>query len=84
MSQNQKPADLTEIKLSDDRVARIVPFKGKHIRHARIMMRDAGHDFLFALIAQTTTIDGHGIVPEDLDEMAGADVVKLQAAVEGN
>ncbi|QOD81892.1 phage tail assembly protein [Chromobacterium haemolyticum] len=84
MSQNQKSAGLAEVKLSDGRVARVVPFKGKHIRFARRMQVEAGHDFLFALIAQTTTIDGQGIVPEELDEMDGKDVVKLQAAVEGN
>lgn len=84
MSQNQKSAGLAEVKLSDDRVARVVPFKGKHIRLARRMQAEAGHDFLFALIAQTTTIDGQGIVPEDLDELDGKDVIKLQAAVEGN
>ncbi|NHQ83163.1 hypothetical protein HA051_16485 [Chromobacterium vaccinii] len=72
------------IKLSDGRVATVAPFKGRHIRLARTMARDAGHDFLFALIAQTVAIDGQAIVPEDLDDMDGHDVVKLQAAVEGN
>lgn len=84
MSQNQKSAGLVEVQLSGGRVARVPPFKGIHIRLARRMQVEAGHDFLFALIAQTTTIDGNGIVPEDLDEMAGSDVVKLQQAVEGN
>lgn len=81
MSQN---AELTEIKLSGDRVARVVPVKGKHIRLARKMQLEAGHDYLFALIAQITTIDGVGIVPEDLDDMPGRDIARLQTAIEGN
>lgn len=72
------------IPLSGGRYAVITPFKGRHIRQARVMMREAGHDFLFALIAQTVTIDGKSIVPEDLDEMDGKDVIALQSAVEGN
>lgn len=77
-------AELTEIKLSDDRVARVAAVKGKHIRLARRMQMEAGHDFLFALIAQATTIDGTGIVPEELDELPARDIARLQAAVEGN
>lgn len=74
----------TGIALSDGRLATVADFKGRHIRNARRMQLEAGYDFLFALIAQVTTINGVGIVPEDLDEMAGKDVVRLQAAVEGN
>lgn len=74
----------TGIPLSDGRLATVADFKGKHIRNARRMQLEAGYDFLFALIAQVTTINGAGIVPEDLDEMPGKDVVRLQAAVEGN
>lgn len=84
MSENQAVPQDDAITLKDGRKAKVVPFKGKQIRIARKMQLEAGHDFLFALIAQVTTIDGHGIVPEDLDELDGKDVIKLQAAVEGN
>ncbi|BAK75384.1 hypothetical protein NH8B_0549 [Pseudogulbenkiania sp. NH8B] len=77
-------AELNEFKLSADRVARQIPVKGKHIRLARKMQIEAGHDYVFALIAQVTTIDGVGIVPEDLDEMPGKDIARLQSAIEGN
>ncbi len=73
-----KPA-FKEIELSCG-LARIMRFKGKHIRQAT---RDAEGDsgkMMFALIAATTTINDKSIIPEDLDEMDGEDVLKLQGA----
>lgn len=67
------------IKLPSGKEAKILEFKGKHIREAQ---RIAGTDvskFIFAMIAVTTTIDNKPIVMEDLDEMDGRDVIKLQA-----
>lgn len=66
-----------EIKLTSGKIAVIQPFKGRHIMQAQ---RIAGGDqerFLYALIAMLTTIDGQGIVLEDLEAMDGRDVLKL-------
>jgi hypothetical protein len=65
-------------------VATISDFKGKHIMEAtKVAEGDAGK-MIFALIAITTTIDGKKIVMEDLLEMNGKDVLKLQAAFSVN
>nr|WP_294864346.1 hypothetical protein [uncultured Pseudogulbenkiania sp.] len=74
---------LVEIKLTGDRVARVGEPKGLHIRQARRMQQEAGIDYIFALIAQLTTIDGQAIVPHDLDDLPGRDVVKLTETVQG-
>lgn len=75
--------ELTEIKLSDGRVARVGEPKGLHIRQARRMQQEADIDYIFALIGQLTSIDGAGITPHDLDDMPARDVVKLTEAVQG-
>jgi len=72
------------IPLSDGRLAVVVPALGRHIRQARRMQTEAGHDFLFAMIAQLTTLDGKPIVVEELDDMPARDVARLQGLVEGN
>lgn len=74
----------TPIPLSNGRSAVVEPFFGRHIRQARKMALEAGYDFTFALIAQVAKIDGAGITPDELDDMPGNDVIKLQEAVQGN
>lgn len=72
------------ILLRDGRRAVVAPAMGRHIRLARRMQAEAGHDFLFSMIAQLTTLDGKPIVVEDLDDMPAPDVARLQGLVEGN
>jgi len=67
-----------EVILSDGRKAVIRKGKGRDVKAA---MRVSGADssiYLFALIAQLTTIEGNAIVMEDLEDMGMADVTKLQ------
>jgi len=55
------------------------PFKGKHIRKAQ-QFADGDQSLIIpSLIAQLVEIDGKSIVMEELDEMHGADVLKLMA-----
>lgn len=68
-----------EIKLPSGKVVTIGDFKGKHIREAQRISQGEQDKFLFALISLTSTIDGQPIVVEDLDDMDGADVLKLMA-----
>lgn len=65
--------------LPSGKVAVVSDFKGKHIRQATEQADGNAGKMIFALIAITTTIDGKKIVMEDLDEMPGRDVLKLQA-----
>jgi hypothetical protein len=68
-----------EAVLPSGKVAVVSDFKGKHIRQATEMADGNAGKMIFALIAITTTIDGKKIVLEDIDEMPGRDVLKLQA-----
>lgn len=52
-------------------------FKGKHIRKAQLIANSDSSKLMYAIIAQLVTIDGQGIVMEDLDEMSGPDVLAL-------
>lgn len=72
------------ILLRDGRRAVVAPAMGRHIRLARRQAAEAGHDYMFALIAQVTTIDGQPLIAEDLDAMPGPDVVKLMEETQGN
>lgn len=72
-----------EIKLPSGKVATIMEFKGKHIRKAAQIAEGDSGLLIFALIAQCTLIDGQPIVAEQLDEMDGRDVLKLQTEFSG-
>ena len=67
------------VVLSDGRKAEFHPFKGKHTREAQKVSDGDSSKMIFAMIAVCCTIDGHKIVLEDLDDMPGGDVLKLQA-----
>jgi hypothetical protein len=67
-----------EIELPSGKKAVIADFKGKHIQQASEMAGDNPSRVIFAMIAICVTIDGEPIVMEDLDEMPGRDVLKLQ------
>lgn len=68
------------IELPSGALAKIKePFKGKHIRQAQLMSGGDQSLIINSLIAQLVEVDGKGIVMEDLDEMPGADVLKLMA-----
>lgn len=59
----------------------VVMAKGKGI-HGRKAIQQADGDgslYLNCLMAQLVTIDGQGIVPEDIDELALPDYMSLQA-----
>lgn len=73
-----------ELVLPSGKKAVIGEFKGKHIREAQRIADGAQDKFLFALISLTSSIDGIEIVPEDLDEMDGADVLALMGEFSGN
>jgi len=72
-----------QITLPSGKVAEIADFKGKHIRLAAEISDGKPGMFIFALIAQCTTIEGKEIVAEELDNMDGKDVLKLQAEFSG-
>lgn len=74
-------AETKTLTLPSGKTAAIAPFKGKHVREAQrrvsdLSDTDAG-SMTFVLIAMLATIDGKAIVPEDLDEMDGQDVLAL-------
>jgi hypothetical protein len=73
-----KKVDGKEITLPSGSTAVIADFKGKHIRQATEMAGDDSGKIIFAMIAICCTIDGEPVVMEDLDEMAGKDVLALQ------
>jgi hypothetical protein len=79
-----KPQEVQTLTLPSGKVAVIGIFKGKHIREATRNADGETDKMIFALIAMTTTIDGKKIVWEDLDEMDGRDVLKLQGAFSTN
>jgi len=79
-----KPQEVQTITLPSGKVAVIGIFKGKHIREATRTADGESDKMIFALIAMTTTIDGKKIVWEDLDEMDGRDVLKIQGAFSSN
>jgi hypothetical protein len=75
-----KNSEVQEIILPSGKKAIIGAFKGKHIREATRIADGDSDKMIFALISITTTIDGNKVLIEDLDEMPGTDVMKLQAA----
>lgn len=72
------------IELSNGRKAEVVRPKGKDIRQAQRIADGESDLIMFALISLTTTIDGQPVTVEDLDEMDGIDVLKLQAEFGSN
>jgi hypothetical protein len=80
----QNATGVQTITLPSGKIAIINEFKGKHIREATKNADGETDKMIFALIAITTTIDGKNIVIEDLDEMDGRDVLKLQGAFSAN
>lgn len=65
--------------LSDGRKAEFHPFKGKHTREAQKISNGDTSKMIFAMMAVCVTIDDKPIMMEDLDDMNGGDVLKLQA-----
>lgn len=66
------------VELPSGKTAEIIDFKGKHIRAASELAGEDPSKIIFAMIAICCTIDGEPVVMEDLDEMPGRDVLKLQ------
>ena len=71
---------VTTLQLPSGKTAVIQEFKGKHVAEAVRMADGNESKVIFALIALLTTIDGQPVVMEDIDEMAGKDVMKLMGA----
>ena len=69
---------MKEVTLSDGRIATIAPGKGKHANEAMKISNGKGEEYLVCLMAQLITIDGKGIVKEDLEEMPLKDFTVLQ------
>lgn len=65
------------IELPSGAKAEVKPFLGKHIRKAQQMAGGDESLIIYSMISQLTTIDGSGIVMEELDEMDGRDVLRL-------
>lgn len=64
--------------LSDGRTCRVVKGKGRHVMQATRVSDGLGDKFLYSMIALLTTIDGKGIVTEDLEDLPMADLLKIQ------
>jgi len=79
MAEEQK-----KIELSDGKFAIVGEFKGKHILAAQRVAGEDKDKMLFALIASCVKIDDKPVMMEDLDEMPGADVLKLMGEFSEN
>lgn len=73
-----------EIKLPSGKIAVIEPFKGKHVREAQRIAGGDVSNIMFAMISLTTTIEGHAVLMEDMDEMDGSDVLALMGEFGGS
>ncbi len=69
-----------EVILSSGKKATIKPFKGRDVREAQKISGTDTSMVIFAIVAQTTLIDGLPITAEDLDDMDGMDVFDLLSA----
>lgn len=69
-----------EIPLRSGKKAVIRSFKGRDIRNAQKIAGDDTSMVIFAIIAQTVTIDGQTVTAEEVDEMDGMDVFDLLSA----
>jgi hypothetical protein len=79
-------ANTKELTLPSGAKATIAPFKGRHVKEA---MKHAGdgagaYDIVFSLISMLVTINGQRIVPEQMDDMDGMDVMMLVAEFSGD
>lgn len=54
---------------------------GRDLRMAQMLIGQDASRFLYALIAQVTTIGGKRVTMESIDEMTIEDVIELQAEV---
>lgn len=77
MSDTKKVTYPIEVELPSGKKAVIRSFKGKDAMAAQRQAGTDGEKYMPVLIAMTTTIDGSPIVYEDLEEMDGADYLKL-------
>lgn len=78
MEPQNPPTEGKVITLPSGATAEINPFKGKHVREANRLSDGDASLFIFAMIATTCTVNGKPIVIEDLEEMDGRDVLRLQ------
>lgn len=76
-----------EFTLPSGAICQMKPVKGKHIRNAgRVAGMEVSDNpslLSLALVTQVITVDGKPVTMEALDEMSGADVMKLQAKAMG-
>jgi len=74
---------VTDLTLSDGRVATIREGKGRDLLAAQRKMRDSS-EMIFALAAELTMVDGKPVIFEDLLDWPVQDVLAVQNAVAGN
>lgn len=72
-----------EFTLPSGKVAKIMPFKFKHIQEAQKIAGDDTSNMMAALIAITTTIDEKKLVMEDVIEIEGWDGLALMGKFSG-
>lgn len=83
----ERAVDGREIALPSGKIAVVCRGTGRHMRLAGRAVSNPAADpigYSFALIAARTTIDGHPLAPEDIDDMDEADVVALLQELPGN
>ena len=73
-----------EFTLPSGSVAIIKPFKFRHIQEAQRLAGSNTEDFLPAIIAITTTINGKPVVMEDVIDMNGWDGIELMGKFSGS
>lgn len=77
---DSKPAAIdNEIVLSDGRKAQILKGKGKHAQDAMDLSEGKSKLYMSTLMGILVTIDGKGIIPEDLGELDMKDYNKILA-----
>lgn len=72
-----KQSDVTEITLSDSRIAVCRPAKGKDVMKAQRLMDGNAELMLPALISVCTTIDKQMLTIEEQEEMPAGDFMKI-------
>ena len=72
-----------EFELPSGKIAIIKPFKFKHIQEAQKISGTNTENFIPAIIAITTTIDGKPVIMEDVIDMDGWDGLELMGKFSG-
>lgn len=74
---NEKQSNISEVKLSEGRIANCIKAKGKHVIEAQRLMDGKAELMMPALICVCTAIDGKKLLIEDFMEMPAEDCMTL-------